>query len=643
MRLALLIWALLAVAAHAAPAPPTVRALFVGIDDYPPEVNANLKGAVNDVRLMHASLAAAHGLKLDPLPAAGSCEAGGDRSITLLNGCATRSAILDRLDRLVRASAPGDTLIFYYAGHGAQTGTSTDGTQASDRHSTLVAADSRRPAPEGGGVTDDILDTVLKARIDDATAHGVQVVTIFDSCNSGTATRSADVASRFVEPAPAGDPADADTWKPRVPPPGTARAARVHLAAARDGEKALERSTEDGRHGLFTSALVDTAAANPGATYGEILQMVRARVQGQVPVGEGPLATTRFLGRATATDARLLAAEVSDGSLLLFDGTLSGIRVGSGFRLHRTAAEALAGTAPLGLARVVEATPQGARLAPVPAGLKPGETVQALEVARGVDARPLSVRFEGVDKRVAQKALAGLEGVMATTGPADLTVARRGAALLLEGPDGARLSDLSRISATDDAARIGEGLRRAANATALLRLPHKPSGARLGQLELTTASCADCRVQRGVADPQGSLVGAGDRFRLLVESQSNRPLYPYLFEVTPQFGISRLYPPGSASDQLPPGGFFHVGEAVRAARPGEFQLVLILSEVPLAAGPLEQGSLPRAGGCADGHALAQLLCAASRGARAAEALPTGDFDVITVPVTIGAVGKEGGK
>ncbi len=630
-------------AASAAPgAQPMVRALFVGIDDYPPEVNADLKGAVNDVRLMHMSLAAAHGLKLDPLPLAGACEAGGERSIALLNGCATRSAILDRFDRLVRASAPGDTLIFYFAGHGAQSGTSVDGTQASDRHSTLVAADSRKPAP-GGGVVDDILDTVLKARIDEATAHGVQVVTIFDSCNSGTATRSADAASRFVEPAPAGDPADGDAWKPRVPPSGSVRAARVHLAAARDGEKALERSTAGGRHGLFTAALVDAAAANPGATYGEIMQMVRARVQGQVPVGEGPLATTRFLDRATATDARLLTAEVSDGSLLLFDGTLSGIRVGSGFRLHRTAAEALAGAAPLGVARVVEATAQGARLAPVPAGLKPGDQVQALEVARGVDARPLSVRFEGVDGRAIQKALASLDGVVATSGPADLVVARRGGALVLEGPDGARISDLSRISATDDAARIGEGLRRAANATALLRLPHKPSGARLGRLELTTGSCADCRVRRGVEDPQGPLVGAGERFWLLVESRSDRPLYPYLFEVTPQFGISRLYPPGSASDRLPPGGFFHVGEAVRAARPGEFQLVLILSEVPLAAGPLEQGSLPRAGGCEDGHALAKLLCAASRGARAAEALPAGDFDVVTVPVMIGAAGKEGAE
>jgi hypothetical protein len=244
------------------------------------------------------------------------------------------------------------------------------------------------------------------------------------------------------------------------------------------------------------------------------------------------------------------------------------------------------------------------------------------------------VRFEGVEKAEVQKALAGLDGVVAVREAPDLKVVRADGVLRLMDVDGEAIANLSRLSGTDDAARIGEGLRRAANATALLNLPHRPSGQRMGRLDLT-ADCRDCRVLRGVEDPKGPLVGAGDRFRLLVESRSGKPVFPYLFEVTPQFGISRLYPPGAASDQLPAGGFFHVGDAVRAARPGAFRLVLIMSEVPLAAGPLEQGSLPRAGGWAGGQALARLLCAASRGTRAADALPAGDFDVVTVPVQIG--------
>lgn len=637
-----LVAALMALAlAMPAVAEPAVRVLLVGIDDYPPEVGSTLKGAVNDVRLMHTSLARTHGLKLDPLPEPGGpCEAGGAHSITLLNKCATRAAILDRFDRLVRASAEGDTLVFYFAGHGAQD-PFADGSQAGGQHSTLVAADSRTPTP-GGGQVDDIRDVVWKARIDEATAHGVQVVTIFDSCNSGTATRSADAASRNVAPAPPPDPSARDSWTPRPPPDGVARAQRIHLAAAMDGQKALELDTTDGRHGRFTRALVDVSAANRKATYGEILQMVQARVKGQDPVGEGPLATTPFLGVAVPTDRRLLSAAVSDGSLLLFDGTLSGVMPGSSFRLHRTAADALAGKLPIGLARVVEATPQGARLAPVPAGLKPGESVQALEVARGSGEAPLRVRFVDVTAAEVRAALKGLDMVVAVTEAPDLLVVREGGQLLMKDVDGEVISTLSRLSGPTDAARIGEGLRRAANATALLRLPHRPREDRMGRLELTTTGCPDCRVGRGADDPGGPMVTAGDRFRLQVTSRNAKPVFAYLFEVTPQFGITRLYPPGSVSEQLSPEGAFFVGEAVRAARPGKFRLVLILSEEPLAAGPLEQGSLPRAGGCEGGNALARLLCAASRGTRAAEALPAGDFDVVTVPVTIAAPEKREG-
>ena len=629
---------------------PVTRALLVGIDDYAPEVDADLKGAVNDVRLVHASLKAAHGLALDPLPAGAACEAGGEKSVALLNACATRANILARFDALVKASAPGDQLLFYFAGHGARSGFSADGTQSSGRHSTLVAADSRTKRADGD-LVDDILDTVLKARIDEAAAHGVRVLTIFDSCNSGTATRSAGVQSRWVEPAPA-SAADADAWRPRVPPPGVSRVVPIHLAAALDGQKALERDGEGGRHGQFSLALTQEAAANPAATYGEIMHAVRARVTGQTPVGEGPLAITPFLGRGGGSDARLLSAEVRADDLLIYDGLLSGVRPGSVFRVHGSAADALAGTKPLGLARVVEATAQAARLRPVPPGLAAGNrlppglaagnalppglaaggAVSLVEVARGVDERPVSVRFEGV---LPGDALDGLSVVEVRDGPADFVVAKgQDGRLELRGADGARIADLSRIAAADDEVRIAEALRRVANATALLTLPHKPGGSRFGVLALTEDGCADCRVLRGVDDAQGPAVRAGARFRLLIENRAGKRLYPYLFEVTPQYGINRLYPPGSASDALAADGFFHVGEAVRAARPGDFRLVLILSETALNAGPLEQGSLPRSTGCTEAHPLAKLLCAAGRGTRAADALPSGDFDVVTMQVRI---------
>ena len=297
-RLAHIACSLLGTASLLCAAPSTageIRALFVGIDDYAPEVDADLKGAVNDVRFIRERLDHTYKLKLDPFPAAGACEASGERSITLLTACAKRAAILASFDRLIKASAPGDTVLFYFAGHGAYGPSGTrSGTQSSGKNSSIVAADSRTAFGDGN-IVDDILDITLKDRIDEASAHGVQIATIFDSCNSGTATRAANDPTRAIDPAPANDPADetldpSTRWKPRTPPPGIKRATPIHLAAALDGQKAIEFGEGANRHGVFTVALADAFSQNPGATYGDIISDIRSRLSGQTPAA-GELVT----------------------------------------------------------------------------------------------------------------------------------------------------------------------------------------------------------------------------------------------------------------------------------------------------------------------------------------------------------------
>lgn len=641
--------------AHAACAA-EIRALFVGIDDYPPQVDADLRGAVNDVRFIRERLAHSYKLSLDPFPPAGTCEAKSDRSITLVNGCAKRATILDSFDRLVKASKPGDTLLFYFAGHGAYGASGTrSGTQASGKNSSIVASDSRTPFGDGN-VVDDILDITLKDRIDEASAHGVQVVTIFDSCNSGTATRAANDPTRAVDPAPTGDPADealdpTTRWTPRTPPPGIRRATPIHLAAALDGQKAIEFGEGENRHGVFTVALADSFGQNPGATYGDILSDIRSRLSGQTPaagelvtvarskpaaqtpVGEGPLRTTPFLGQTIAGASRSFPGLVEADGIALFDGTLSGITVGSTFAIYQRQQALLSQPDARSLTRVVDVSPQRARLARVE-GLKPGTEITAVEIARTWGALQIPIGMRGLSDSEAKDALAGLDFVIRDDRNPKYIVTREGGPLRLLDTSGEQRVAISKLKAGSDAERINETLRRVANAEALLALPRKPAAERMGALSIETEGCTDCKMLRGSADLLGPAVSVGDRFRLLVKGQGDKTLYPYLFEVTPQFGINRLYPPGGASDKLPADGFFYVGNAVRAARPGDFRLVLILSRELLAAGPIEQGSLPRAGGCQQTHALAQLLCAASRGTRASGALPAGDFDVITTTLMV---------
>ncbi|HEX4873928.1 MAG TPA: hypothetical protein VFV06_03415, partial [Sphingorhabdus sp.] len=109
--LAFLAAILLALSAHVAAAQQT-RAVFVGIDSYAFSRTTtdgasfnDLRGAVADTIRFKNLMREVYRLELDRTPQ-GSCpDTLHPVSITLLNQCATRQAILDALNRMVDASA----------------------------------------------------------------------------------------------------------------------------------------------------------------------------------------------------------------------------------------------------------------------------------------------------------------------------------------------------------------------------------------------------------------------------------------------------------------------------------------------------------------------------------------------------------
>lgn len=633
---------------------PVVRTLFVGIDTYPPGAQANLRGAVNDVLALRSQLAASHGLDVGPVPSTTSCESTTARSISLVNGCATRARILGSFDALVRASAKGDTLVFYFAGHGAQdsgiANAKGDRTQPSGRNTSLVAADSRDTLPDGS-LVGDILDVELKARIDEASAHGIQVVTLFDSCNSGSATRGLGVASRSLPPL-----ADAErqrtaeqasaAWQPRPAPPGVAPVLPIHIGAARDGERALEAGEGPDRHGVFTKALLDALATSRNAdgiyTYADLLVDIRRAIartppgqsgEQQEPQGYGPLQSTPVQGATVPGNGRIFPAVADAQGIRLADGRLSGVAEGSVFAIYRSSGDALRSRGSLGLAPVREVEGARALLASLP-GLRPKEALFAVERVRSWGELSIPVAFEGIPRAHVKAGLAEIE-ILRQVSPAQAryVVQREGDRIALFDASGERRVDISAIAGANDGIRLNEALRRVANAEALLRLPSRAEGP-MARLEIVALDCPGCAPLADTAAAQPGRLKLGDRFRIRIsrpDDADDQPIFPYLFEVSPQFGITRLYPPLNASDILDK--TFFVGGSARAARPGDFRLVLIASRSPIGVGPLEQGSLPRAG-CADGNALAQLLCAAAAGTRASSARPTGDFDAIVLPMLI---------
>jgi hypothetical protein len=134
-------------------------ALCVGIDKY---ATAPLSGCVADARLWSSTLA---GL--------------GFEVAMMTDSQATRQAIISRLSDLVRASSPGDVVVFQYAGHGTSL-PDLDGDEPDGKDEALCPFDFGN----GAFVIDDDL-----AGIWNLIPAGVNLTCFMDCCHSGTINR----------------------------------------------------------------------------------------------------------------------------------------------------------------------------------------------------------------------------------------------------------------------------------------------------------------------------------------------------------------------------------------------------------------------------------------------------------------------
>lgn len=152
----------------------TRKALLVGVDDYAPSGagGPDLGGCVNDTRDMASTLSTLGIVAANPV-----------NMRILTNSRATRAAIMAGLKWLISGSKKGDTLIFYYSGHGSHTADLT-GDEIDRRDETICPHDFST----AGMIADDDL-----AKAFSTLAAGANLEVIFDSCHSGTATRVAPV------------------------------------------------------------------------------------------------------------------------------------------------------------------------------------------------------------------------------------------------------------------------------------------------------------------------------------------------------------------------------------------------------------------------------------------------------------------
>jgi hypothetical protein len=248
-----------------------------------------------------------------------------------------RDEILAAMHAAAEASEPGDTLVFYFSGHGAQA-PDLSGDEGGGYDEILLPADAAGWKGAIGAVENAILDDELQAWAQGALSRGVKVVGLIDACHSATGFRAlgGEGVARVIEEAALGIPDDV-VPVPAAPVPPLA-GEFVFLYSSQSDQRSFEFPLADGVtwHGEFTLRLAQTLRDAPGASWAQVLAATtEAMAQGparQMPDGEGPMLTEPVFGSGPAA----LRLPVEGGKLAA--GLLHGLAEGAEVAVYTNAA-----------------------------------------------------------------------------------------------------------------------------------------------------------------------------------------------------------------------------------------------------------------------------------------------------------------
>lgn len=581
------------------------RAVLVGVGDYL-YLDADLKGPLNDVGLM------AETLMLRGVAAAQITVLADEIAETpagVARALPDRTTILSTLNDTLAASATGDTLVFYFSGHGAQA-PDDDGDEGGGMDEIFLPRDTRGWNGGIGAVENAIRDDEFAAFTTLAAARGVKLVAILDACHSGTGFRALDTGAaraRYISPATLGLPeTDGTLHEAETPPP---EGEYVFLYAAQSDQRAFEYPVGEERrwHGDFTRAITAVLREEPNLSYSTLVQATARRIEtragqaAQTPDVEGPMADTPVLGG----DAPGLSRITVDGQTLKA-GLLSDITQGSEVTLYG----GLLDKAPAGRAIVTEVHANSADLR----YLEPFPTtrVSHAEVTRRAVDVSFSLAFTpDAASQLARNAEGGTDALqklldidVSASDPTHLVI-WTGKEFALIGPDGVldangpgaspRLGDgpaadlAARLSAVAGRIRFERALAQLGQGGAVSGFSLGPSGPKVAFGVIPgTQRAGRCRAGNGAPQPANASANARhcDILNLRIDNPTASMQDITVLYIDAASQISTLWPTQNVSNRLESGGSKSLRFGLRndSARPLH-ESVIVLSV------PAEPGSL----------------------------------------------------
>jgi hypothetical protein len=336
-------------------------ALLIGANKYPNlDERWWLKGPANDVQLVAEYLTTQA-----PVPFAA------ENVRVLSDGVPesvppTLAAIREAFSTLTAKVKPGDFVYLHFSGHGTQAPALDPSTELDGLDELFLPVDIGPWSRQVGTVENALVDDEIGVLIDGLLAKGADVWAVFDSCNSGTATRSLDVPdeevrTRHLPSEVLGIDPDlvegvttrsvADPRKGTESPLeiGGGEGSFVAFFAAQTNETTPEKNLPKGKpgrkpQGVFTWTLMETLAEYPGATYSQIGQEVLRRYSVKnlaraTPLFEGDLDQVVFAGEGGARVSQW-QAEVTETGITVPAGALHGLAPGAVLAVMGSAADA---------------------------------------------------------------------------------------------------------------------------------------------------------------------------------------------------------------------------------------------------------------------------------------------------------------